>query len=110
MPDTLEIRTLERKNVKRLSLTPEAKHEEEPAPKTVESSTISSLKEQLDNLEILVDFKLDLIPDDLKLHDLVTMREAPSGMSGQVSFVRHAPSGVVMARRVCSQWPGYRNV
>ena len=107
MPDTLEIRTLKRKNVKGLSLAPEVKHEDEPAPEATGRSTSSSFKEQLDSLEVLVDFKLHLMPEDFELKDLVTMKKAPAFMSGQVSLVRHTPSKVVMAKRVCSQSPRY---
>jgi hypothetical protein len=108
MPDTLEIRTLKRKNVKRLSLAPEVKHQDEPAPEASRRSTSSSVKEQLDSLEVLVDFKLDLMPEDFELKDLVTMEKAPACMSGQVYLVQHTPSGVVMAKRVCSQSPRYK--
>jgi hypothetical protein len=110
MPDTLEIRTLERKNVKGLSLVPEVKDEDEPAPEATgrwTSTPGSSVKEQLDSLEVLVDFKLHLMPEDFELKDLVTMKKAPAFMSGQVSLVRHTPSKVVMAKRVCSQSPRY---
>jgi hypothetical protein len=108
MPDKLEIRTLKRENAKFLSLAPEVKHEDEPAAEVTRRSPSSSVKEQLDSLEVLVDFKLDLMPEDFELKDLVIMEHFPDSMSGQVSLAQHAASGVLMARRVCSQFPGYK--
>ena len=55
----------------------------------------SKLNEQLANLELGIEFKLDLKAEDLELVD-----ELGSGNGGTVSRVRHIPTGAIMARKV----------
>jgi mitogen-activated protein kinase kinase len=66
------------------------------------SSTLSShqqyqnkLNEQLANLEIGVEFKLDLRSEDIE-----AVSELGHGNGGTVTKVRHIPTGAIMARKV----------
>jgi mitogen-activated protein kinase kinase len=53
------------------------------------------LSEQLANLELGIEFKLDLRAEDLEL-----INELGAGNGGTVSMVRHIPTGAIMARKV----------
>lgn len=55
----------------------------------------SKLSEQLANLEIGVEFKLDLRQEDLQ-----AVNELGHGNGGTVTLVRHIPTGAIMARKV----------
>ena len=55
----------------------------------------SHLNEQLANLELGIEFKLDLKAEDLEL-----VNELGAGNGGTVSKVRHIPTGAIMARKV----------
>ena len=57
----------------------------------------SKLTEQLANLEIGVEFKLELRAEDLEV-----VKEVGHGNGGTVSRVRHVPTGALMARKVGS--------
>ena len=98
MLDTLEPRSLERKNVKRLILRAA------PAVDETHGSNIpgamDTRQEELDDLEIIVEFRLDLMPEDFELGDLTTLKEHSDRMSRELSLVKHGPSGVVLAKRV----------
>ena len=54
------------------------------------------LTEQLANLEIGVEFKLDLRSEDLE-----PVHELGHGNGGTVALVRHIPTSAIMARKVC---------
>jgi hypothetical protein len=55
----------------------------------------SKISEQLANLEIGVEFKLDLRAEDLE-----GVNELGHGNGGTVSKVKHVPTGAIMARKV----------
>ena len=55
----------------------------------------SKLTEQLANLEIGVEFKLDLRSEDLE-----PVHELGHGNGGTVTLVRHIPTSAIMARKV----------
>ena len=55
----------------------------------------NTLTEQLKNLELGVEYKLDLKNEDLKV-----LSELGSGNGGTVTRVLHEKSGTVMARKV----------
>lgn len=78
-----QTKSLKRKNVKNLALNPTPKAEQKP--KNV----------QTDTLEIGLEFKLDL-----RSEDLIPLKEVGAGNGGTVSKVKHATTGVIMARKV----------
>jgi mitogen-activated protein kinase kinase len=91
------VRTLKRKNVKNLALSA-------PAPRTVAPSESdmqipggigSENARQTAQLEIGIEYKLDL-----KKEDLEVLKELGHGNGGSVSKVRHMATGTVMARKV----------
>ncbi|KAK5987462.1 Mitogen-activated protein kinase kinae MST7 [Cladobotryum mycophilum] len=77
MADAFAPRTMKRKNVKGLALTPAA-----PRPPD-------------DQLEIGIEYKLDLRPEELEV-----IKELGHGNGGTVSKVRHLTTGTVMARKI----------
>jgi mitogen-activated protein kinase kinase len=77
---------MKRKNVKGLALTPAAAKPPRPA---------ESKNEDSQQLEIGIEYKLDLKPEDLDI-----LKELGSGNGGTVSKVRHLTTGTVMARKV----------
>ena len=89
-------RTLKRKNVKGLALAA-------PAPRTVAPSEsdaqipggASESTRQTAQLEIGIEYKLDL-----KREDLEVLRDLGHGNGGTVSKVRHMATGTIMARKV----------
>lgn len=99
-----KMRTLDRKNVKRLELIA-------PPPKSMMPSTSDSQipgalgndDGRQDTLEIGVEFQLDL-----RAEDLIVLRELGSGNGGTVSKVQHAATKVIMARKVCSHPSKYQ--
>ncbi len=102
MPDSLDIRTLARKNVKSLILGPKPQVQALLNPEVVQWR---DPKEELDSLEVVVDFELDLMPEDFELKDLIPLRRIlDGGSSSEVSLVKHGTSGVVMAKRVSSSF------
>jgi mitogen-activated protein kinase kinase len=90
------VRTLKRKNVKGLALAA-------PAPRTVAPSESdpqipgvgSESTRQTAQLEIGIEYKLDL-----KREDLEVLRDLGHGNGGTVSKVRHMATGTIMARKV----------
>lgn len=103
MADPFAPRSMKRKNVKGLALTPAAPR----PPPTAETSRPdngpgrggdASKDEQL---EIGIEYKLDLRPEDLEI-----LKELGSGNGGTVSKVKHLTTGTVMARKVCSSSRG----
>ena len=98
MADPFASRSLKRKNVKGLAL-------KNPAPKpppTAENGRLGPAPGKGDEaqLEIGIEFNLDLKPEDLEI-----IRELGSGNGGTVSKVRHIPTNTVMARKVGLQSP-----
>lgn len=87
-------KTMKRKNVKGLML------KSGPAPQArppVPDPAIS-LSEQLNSLEINVEFKLDLRAEELQ-----EMNELGAGNGGTVTKVVHTATKTIMAKKVCSQ-------
>ena len=86
-------RTLKRKNVKGLSLGaggPPARVQQQPRP-----GDDDSLSKQFDTLEIGVEFKLDLRPEDFQV-----IQELGAGNGGTVSKVMHVATKKIMAKKV----------
>lgn len=86
-------RTMKRKNVKGLALTPAAP---KPPPTAETSGGAGGRRDSKDEqLEIGIEYKLDLRPEDLEV-----VKELGSGNGGTVSKVKHLTTGTVMARKV----------
>jgi mitogen-activated protein kinase kinase len=104
MADPFAPRSMKRKNVKGLALTPAA-----PKPPPTASSNGpqvggwgagGSKHEDGANeaqLEIGIEFNLDLRQEDIEI-----MKELGSGNGGTVSKIKHLPTGTTMARKVCT--------
>lgn len=99
MADPFAPRTMKRRNVKGLALTPAA-----PKPPTAENASYGPangggrLEDQTAQLEIGIEFNLDLHAEDLDF-----VKELGSGNGGTVSKVRHIPTNTIMARKVRSK-------
>lgn len=96
MADPFAPRSMKRKNVKGLALTPAAPK----PPPTAETNRFDADPYGDDankdgKLEIGIEYKLDLRPEDLEV-----LKELGSGNGGTVSKVRHLTTGTVMARKV----------
>ena len=89
MGDPFAPRSMKRKNVKGLALTPAAAKPPPPA----------EARKDDEQLEIGIEYKLDLKPEDLNI-----LKELGSGNGGTVSKVKHMTTGTVMARKVSSYW------
>ena len=92
----MKTRTLGRKNVKGLALTPAPKVA--PAPSAGDAQIPGALGNSVarsDTLEIGVEFKLDF-----KTEDLIVLKELGAGNGGTVSKVMHAATKVIMAKKV----------
>jgi mitogen-activated protein kinase kinase len=89
-------RSMKRKNVKGLALTPAAPR---PPPTAENADFASDLGARGDDntaqLEIGIEFNLDL-----KAEDLDIIKDLGAGNGGSVSKVRHIPTNTVMARKV----------
>ena len=87
---------MKRKNVKGLALTPAAPK----PPPTAENANLGPApgrgNDDATQLEIGIEFNLDLKPDDLEI-----IKDLGAGNGGTVSKVRHIPTNTVMARKVC---------
>lgn len=59
------------------------------------NNKVNKLSEHLSTLELGIEFKLDLRPEDLEL-----VRELGAGNGGTVSRVKHIPTGAIMAKKV----------
>lgn len=102
MADPFAPRSMKRKNVKGLALTP-------AAPKASPSSNNDNAgsgwgaggsRAEDGNeaqLEIGIEFNLDLRQEDLEI-----IKELGSGNGGTVSKIKHLPTGTTMARKVSS--------
>jgi mitogen-activated protein kinase kinase len=88
----LKTKTLKRKNLKGLKL---GESTSKAAPKEVIPDDEDALSNQLDTLEIGVEFKLDL-----RAEDLLVIHELGAGNGGTVSKVMHQTLKTVMARKV----------
>jgi hypothetical protein len=103
MGDSFAPRSMKRKNVKGLALTPAAPK----PPPTAETGRMGDSRDDAnkdEQLEIGIEYKLDLKPEDLEI-----VKELGHGNGGTVSKVKHLTTGTVMARKVrrlfsCSSW------
>lgn len=96
MGDSFAPRSMKRKNVKGLALTPAAPK----PPPTAESGNLRGGRDDSnkdEQLEIGIEYKLDLRPEELEV-----VKELGHGNGGTVSKVRHLTTGTVMARKVRS--------
>lgn len=91
MADPFAPRSMKRKNVKGLALAPAAPK----PPPTAETFYKDKDDDNNAQLEIGIEFNLDLRPEDLEL-----IKELGAGNGGTVSKVRHIPTNTVMARKV----------
>ena len=93
MGDAFAPRSMKRKNVKGLALTPAAPK----PPPTAETGRLSENKDDNkdEQLEIGIEYKLDLRPEDLEI-----VKELGHGNGGTVSKVKHLTTSTVMARKV----------
>ncbi|CAK7264666.1 MAP kinase kinase (MEK) [Sporothrix epigloea] len=80
-------RSMKRKNVKGLALTPAVPK----PPPTAETAN----NDESANLEIGIEYNLDLRPEDIEF-----IKELGSGNGGTVSKVRHIPTNTTIARKV----------
>ncbi|KAG6052948.1 hypothetical protein E4U17_005204 [Claviceps sp. LM77 group G4] len=91
MADPFAPRSMKRKNVKGLALTPAA-----PRPPPTAESWDSGREDNKDEqLEIGIEYKLDLRPEDLEI-----LKELGCGNGGTVSKVKHLSTGTIMARKI----------
>jgi hypothetical protein len=94
MADSFAPRSMKRKNVKGLALTPAAPK----PPPTAENANLGPApggKDDPAHLEIGIEFNLDLRPEDLEI-----IKDLGAGNGGSVSKVKHLPTNTVMARKV----------
>ncbi|KAK4452325.1 dual specificity protein kinase FUZ7 [Podospora aff. communis PSN243] len=95
MADGFAPRSMKRKNVKGLALTPAAPK----PPPTAENANLGPAPGQKDDnaaqLEIGIEFNLDLRPEDLEI-----IKDLGAGNGGTVSKVKHIPTNTVMARKI----------
>ncbi|KAG5992057.1 hypothetical protein E4U43_003856 [Claviceps pusilla] len=93
MSDPFAPRSMKRKNVKGLALTPAAPR----PPPTAENYGADGGKDDSrdEQLEIGIEYKLDLRPEDLEI-----LKELGSGNGGTVSKVKHRSTGTIMARKI----------
>lgn len=96
MADPFAPRSMKRKNVKGLALTPAAPK----PPPTAENHNLSHSRNSYSEdtsaqLEIGIEFNLDLRPEDLEI-----IKDLGSGNGGTVSKVKHIPTNTTMARKV----------
>lgn len=96
MADPFAPRSMKRKNVKGLALTPAAP---KPPPTAENASFSHSRNNQSEDtsaqLEIGIEFNLDLRAEDLEI-----IKDLGSGNGGTVSKVKHVPTNTIMARKV----------
>lgn len=91
------VRTLKRKNVKGLALAAPAPRAAAPTESDLQipGGAASESTRQTAQLEIGIEYKLDL-----KKEDLEVLRDLGHGNGGTVSKVRHMATGTIMARKV----------
>jgi hypothetical protein len=107
MSDAFGARTLKRKNVKGLALNkppPRPAEPEESNKREPGGNEIDELAGRTQQLEIGIEYKLDL-----KREDLEVLKELGSGNGGTVSKVRHIATGTIMARKVYTEFVSYFN-
>jgi mitogen-activated protein kinase kinase len=105
MSDAFGARTLKRKNVKGLALNKPPPRPAEPEESTKRGGNeMDELAGKTQQLEIGVEYKLDL-----KREDLEVLKELGSGNGGTVSKVRHIATGTIMARKVPTNPVSYLN-
>lgn len=92
-------RTMKRKNVKGLALTPAAP-KPPPTAETSGAGPGGRRDSKDEQLEIGIEYKLDLRPEDLEI-----VKELGSGNGGTVSKVKHLTTGTVMARKASPSFP-----
>jgi mitogen-activated protein kinase kinase len=96
MDDKFKARSMKRKNVKGLALSPAPTT---PTPSTpdaqIPGSSTNLDGSRADTLEIGVEFRFDLRSEDLE-----HLKELGAGNGGTVSKVRHTGWNVVMARKI----------
>lgn len=98
-------RSMKRKNVKGLALTPAAP---KPPPTSENANNFRHSRNNYSEdtsaqLEIGIEFNLDLRPEDLEI-----IKDLGSGNGGTVSKVKHIPTNTTMARKVNysrTPWP-----
>ncbi|PTB64240.1 map kinase [Trichoderma citrinoviride] len=96
MADPFAPRTMKRKNVKGLALTPAAPRPPPTADTSRRGSEVNKDEAgKEEQLEIGIEYKLDLRPEELEV-----IKELGSGNGGTVSKVRHLTTGTVMARKI----------
>jgi mitogen-activated protein kinase kinase len=97
MSDSFRPNSFKRRNAKGLTLSkPSAKTTDRSDGDAQVPGAIGNAEgNRPDTLEIAVEFELDLRSEDLQV-----LRELGAGNGGTVSKVRHASTGVVMARKV----------
>ena len=93
MGDSFAPRSMKRKNFKALALTPAPKPP--PTAETSHHDLDGAGDDKTAQLEIGIEYKLDLRPDELDV-----LKELGSGNGGTVSKVRHITTGTIMARKV----------
>jgi mitogen-activated protein kinase kinase len=91
------VRTLKRKNVKGLALAAPAPRPVAPSESDLQipGGNASESTRQTAQLEIGIEYKLDL-----KREDLEVLKDLGHGNGGTVSKVRHMATGTIMARKV----------
>ncbi|EJP66961.1 Dual specificity protein kinase FUZ7 [Beauveria bassiana] len=95
MADPFAPRSMKRKNVKGLALTPAAPKPPPTAENRPDFDGAGDGTSKDGQLEIGIEYKLDLRPEDLEI-----VKELGSGNGGTVSKVKHLTTGTVMARKV----------
>ncbi|ERS95916.1 STE/STE7/MEK1 protein kinase [Sporothrix schenckii ATCC 58251] len=85
-------RSMKRKNVKGLALTPAAP---KPPPTAETANNGGDPNDESAHLEIGIEYNLDLRPEDIEF-----IKELGSGNGGTVSKVRHIPTNTTIARKV----------
>ena len=98
MADPFAPRSMKRKNVKGLALTPAAPKPPPTAETGWGGADVGRDDNRDEQLEIGIEYKLDLRPEDLEF-----IKELGSGNGGTVSKVKHLTTGTVMARKVSSE-------
>lgn len=94
-------RSMKRKNVKGLALTPAAPKPPPTSENNFRHSRNNYSEDTSAQLEIGIEFNLDLRPEDLEI-----IKDLGSGNGGTVSKVKHIPTNTTMARKVsCSRKP-----
>ncbi|ERF76416.1 hypothetical protein EPUS_06974 [Endocarpon pusillum Z07020] len=98
MTDAFEIRTMKRKNVKGLTLSPRLLPP--PTGDVQISSATSSDEGRADNPEITVDFRFDLkagySKNNLKAKEWIVLKNLGQGAEGQVTKVQHVATKLIM--------------